>query len=102
MSAGGWIKTSAVGQLVQEVLARREQDERVVKGWAQSGRLGRALAAAIADEMDDHGSWDPEADQRVRWCRQVIAAGRMGHRPVADAGDEELVKFLMKGDDDEG
>lgn len=59
--------------------------------------LSRELATATAADVERHRAYDPEADQRVLWARDVIAALRVRplRRPAADGDREAIAAWLL-------
>lgn len=59
--------------------------------------LSRELATATAEAVAACNGYDPEADQRVLWARDVIAAMRVRplRRPAADGDREAITAWLL-------
>lgn len=59
--------------------------------------LSRELATATAEDVAGCRGYDPEADQRVLWARDIIAALRRRplKRPSADGDREATAQWLL-------
>lgn len=64
-----------------------------------AGELSRRLYLTLAEEREaiDQGVYDPEADVKVKWLREVIYAMRASYGRLQTAGDmaEELVAWAL-------
>ncbi len=60
--------------------------------------LSRELATATAEDVSACKGYDPEADQRVLWARDIIAAlrARPLRRPAADIDREATAQWVLE------
>jgi hypothetical protein len=59
-------------------------------------RISRELAMACANQVRVMEDYDPEADNKVKWARDVVAAIRRGERPALAATElEAAMEFMM-------
>jgi ubiquinone biosynthesis protein UbiJ len=59
-------------------------------------KISRELALACANQVRVMEDYDPEADNKVKWARGVVAAIRRGERPAKAAPElEAAVEFMM-------
>lgn len=92
MSERRHIKSEAVQAVCQALW-----DARAAGGLRPAEELARALATATGEDVARHRAYDPEADQRVLWARDLIAALRANprRRPAADGDREAIAAWLL-------
>ena len=89
------MKAKHVMALAMEIWAERQEGRLTRDAWMLSRRL--YLALAEEREVIDQGVYDPEADVKVGWIREIIAAMRASCGRLQKAGDmtEELVAWAL-------
>ena len=60
--------------------------------------LSRLLAETVARDVAENEDYDPEADRRVLWAREVLADARarpVGSKPIASAALEACMEVVL-------